>query len=84
MVTTIVIVTFIWNLFSTKHYWLHSLVKFWASIADIKRMRVLQILNILEIKENLNNVLTWISQLEVWIVCLHACDAQMHAHMHSK
>ena len=74
MVITIMIVTYIWNLFSIKLYWLHSLVKFWASIANIKRTRVLQILDTLEMKANLNNILTWISQLEVWI----------HAHMHSK
>ena len=78
-VTTIMIVTYIWNLFSIKHFWLHSLVKFWASIANIKRMRVLQILDTLEIKPNLNNSLTWISQLEVWIVCQYVCDAQKHA-----
>ena len=61
MVTTIMIVTYIWNLFSIKHYCLHSLVKFWAFIANIKRTRVLQILDTLEIKANLNNILTWIS-----------------------
>ena len=49
MVTTIMIVTYLWNLFSIKHYRLHSLVKFWASIANIKRTRVLQILDTLEI-----------------------------------
>ena len=79
MVTTIMIVTYIWNLFSIKHYWLHSLVKFGASIANIKRTRVLQILDTLEIKANLNKILTWISQLEVWIVCQYVCDAQKHA-----
>ena len=84
MVTTIIIVTYIWNLFCIKHYWMHSLVKFWASIANIKRMRVLQIWNTLEIKANHNNILTWISQLEVWIVGQYGCDAQKHAHMHSK
>ena len=84
MVTTIIIVTYIWNLFSITHYWLHSLVKFWASIANIERMRVLQILDTLEIKANLNSILTWISQLEVWIACQYVCDAQKYAHMHSK
>ena len=49
MVTTIMIVTYLWNLFSIKHYWLHSLVKFWASIANITLTRVLQILGTLEI-----------------------------------
>ena len=49
MVTTILIVTNLWNLFSIKHYQLHSLVKFWASIANIKRTKVLQILDTLEI-----------------------------------
>ena len=83
MDTTIMIVTYIWN-FSIKHYWLHSLVKFWASIANIKRMRVLQILDTLEIKANLNNILTWISQFEDWIVFLYVCDAQKHAHIRSK
>ena len=76
MVTTIIIVTYIWNLFSIKHYWFHNLVKIWASFANIRRMRVLQILDILEIKANLNNILTWISQLEVWNVCQYVCDAQ--------
>ena len=38
----------------------------------------------LEIKANLNNILTWISQLEVWLVCQYVCDAQRHARMHSK
>ena len=84
MVTTIIIVTYIWNLFFIKHYWLHNLVKCWVSIANIKSMRVLQILNTLESKANHNNILTWISQLEVWIVCQYVCDAQKHAHMHSK
>ena len=84
MVTTIMIVTYISNLFSIKHYWLHSLVKFGASIATINRTRVLQILDTLENKANLNNILTLISQLEVLIVCQYVCDAQKHAHMHSK
>ena len=84
MVTTIMIVTYIWNLFSIKHYRLHSSVKFWAFIDNIKHMRVLQILDTLEIKANLNNILTWISQLEAWIVCQYVCDAQKHAHIHSK
>ena len=60
MVTTIMIVTYIWNLFSIKHYWLHIWIKLWASIAKIKQMRVLQILDTLEIKANLSNILTWI------------------------
>ena len=84
MVTTIMIVTYIWNLFSIKHYRLHSLVKFWAFIANIKHTRVLQISDTLEIKANLNNILTWISHLEGWIVCQYVCDAQKHAHIHSK
>ena len=46
-------------------------------------MMVLQILDT-EIKANLYNILTWISQLEVWIVCQYVCDAQEHAHIHSK
>ena len=45
MVTTIMIVTYIWNLFSIKHYWLHIWIKLWAFIAKIKQMRVLQILD---------------------------------------
>ena len=84
MVTTIMIVTYIWNLFSIKHYRLHSLVKIWPLIANIKHMRVLQILDTLEIKANFNNILTWISQLEAWIVCQYVCAAQKHAHIHSK
>ena len=83
MVTTIMIVTYIWNLFSIKHYRLQSLVKFSAFIANIKHM-VLQILDTLEIKATLNNILTWISQLEVSIACQYVCDAQKHAHIHSK
>ena len=75
MVTTIMIVTYIWNLFSIKHYRLHILVKFWVSIANMKRMRVLHIFDTLEIKANLNNTLTWISQLEVCTVCQYVCDA---------
>ena len=78
------ILTYIWNLFSIKHYWSHILVKFWASIANINRMRVLQILDTVGIKANLNNILTWISQLEVCIVCQYVFDAQKHAHIHSK
>ena len=83
MVTTIMIVACIWNLSSIKHSWLHSLVKFWAAISNIKRMRVLKLLDTLEIKANSNNVLTWISQLEVWSVCQYVCNAQKHAHIHS-
>ena len=41
MITTIMIVTYIWNLFSIKHNWLHILVKFVASTANIKCIRVL-------------------------------------------
>ena len=84
MVTTIFIVAYIWNLFSIKHSWLHSLVKFLASISNIKRKRVLKILDTLEIKANFNNISTWISQLEVWIVCQYVYNAQKHAHIHSK
>ena len=84
MVTTIMIVTYIWNLFSIKHYRLHSLVNFLAFIAIIKHMRVLQISDTLEIKANLNNILTWISQIDAWIVCQYVCNAQKHAHIHSK
>ena len=51
---------------------------------SIKHIRVLQILDNLKIKANLNNILTWISQLEVWIVCQYVCDAQKHAHVHLK
>ena len=51
------VVTYNRNLFFIKHYWLHVLVKFWASIANIKCLRVLQILNTLEINANLNNIL---------------------------
>ena len=83
MVTTIMIVTYIWNLFSIKHYWLHSLVKFWASIA-LSVWGSYKFLDTLEIKAKLNNILTWISQLEVLIVCQYVCDAQKHAHMHLK
>ena len=55
MVATSMIVTYIWNLYSIKHYWLHILVKFRASIANIKRSMVLKNFT-LEIKANLNNI----------------------------
>ena len=74
MVTTIMIVAYIWDSFSIKHYRLHILVKFWASTANIKRMRVLRILDTLEIKANLK-ISTWISQFEFCIVCQYTCDA---------
>ena len=83
MVTNIMAGTYIWNLFSMKHYWLHILFKFGTSIANIKYIKILQF-DTLEIKANLNNILTWISQLEVWLVCQYLCDAQKHAHIHSK
>ena len=63
MVTTIMVVAYVWNLFSIKYSWLHSLVKFWASISNIERMRVLKVLDTLEIKASFNNILIWISQL---------------------
>ena len=84
MVTKIITVTYIWNLFSIKNYWLHILVKFGTSIANIERMNAVQILDTLEIKTNLNNILALISQLEVWIACQYICETQKHAHMHSK
>ena len=86
MVTIIMVVTYIWNLFSIKHYRLHNLVKFWAFIANIKHMRVLQISDILEIKANLNYILTWISQLEASIVCqfMSVMPRNMHTYTQSK
>ena len=45
MVTNIVAVTYIWNLFSINHYWLHILVKFGTSIANMKYMKILQFLH---------------------------------------
>ena len=42
MVTNIMAVTYIWNLFSIKHCWLHILVKFGTSIANMKYMKILQ------------------------------------------
>ena len=84
MVTNIMTVTYIWNLFFIKNYWLHFLVKFGTGIANIKRMNAFQIWDTLKIKTNLNNILAWISQLEVWNVCQYICDAQKHDHMHSK
>ena len=36
-------VKYIWNLFSIKHFWLHILVKFGTSIADMKYMKILQL-----------------------------------------
>ena len=83
MVTNIMAVTYIWNLFSIKHYWLHILVKFGTSIANMNTWRSYNF-DTLEIKANLNNILTWISQLEVWLVCQYVCDAQKHAHIHAK
>ena len=85
MVTAIIIVTYIWNLFSIKHHWLYILVKEWASIANIKHMRVLKILDtLLEIKANLNDSLAWISSLEDCILCQYVSNVQKHAHIHSK
>ena len=84
MVATIMITTYILNLFSIKHYWLYILVKFGASGAKIKHMRGLKNFDTLTIKGNLNNILDWISQLEVCIVCQYVCNAQKHAHIHSK
>ena len=43
MVTNIMAVTYIWNLFSIKHYWLHILVKFGTFFIDnMKYMKILQ------------------------------------------
>ena len=64
--TTIMIVTYIWNLFSTKHYWWHILVKFWASNANIKRMRVLQILS-------LNITIRSLYYMSVCLWCSETC-----------
>ena len=36
-------VKYIWNLFSIKHFWLHILVKFGTSIANMKYMKILQL-----------------------------------------
>ena len=41
MVTNIMAVTYIWNLYSINHYWLHILVKFGTSIANMKYMKIL-------------------------------------------
>ena len=43
MVTNIMAVTYIWNLFSIKHYWLHIFVKIGTSIANMKYMKILQL-----------------------------------------
>ena len=45
------IATYIWNLFSIKHYWLYILVKFQASIANIKRTRVSRIWTLSKLKQ---------------------------------
>ena len=42
MVTNIMAVTYIGNLFSSEHYWLHILVKFGTYIANMKYMKILQ------------------------------------------
>ena len=85
MATNIMTVTYIWNLFSIKRYWLHILVKFGISIANIERMKVLQIWDILEIKANLNNTLTAISQLEFWLyVSMSVMSRHMHTYTQSK
>ena len=81
MVTTSMIVTYIWNLYSIKHYWLHILVKFRASIANSKRTMVLKNLT-LEIKANLNNI-AWLSQLEVCNVCQYVCNARNVRNVHT-
>ena len=51
MVTTIMIVTYIWNLFFIKHNWLHIVIKFWACIANIKRMRAYKFWTISRLKQ---------------------------------
>ena len=84
MVIIIIIVTYIWNLFSIKHYWLPILIKFGLLLLTLSTWRSYKFLDTLEIKANLNSILTWLSQLEVWIVCQYVCDAQKHVHMHSK
>ena len=60
------------------------LVKFWASIANIRRMSVLKNFDTHEIEANLNNILAGISQLDYGIVCQYFFNAQKHAHIHSK
>ena len=45
MVTIIILVIYILNLFSIEHHLLHILVKLWASIANIMHMMVLKILD---------------------------------------
>ena len=52
MVTMIMIVTYTWNIF-IKHYSVHILAKFWASIAYMKCISTLQIFG-LKIKANFN------------------------------
>ena len=42
MVTMIMIVTYIWNRFSIEYYMVHIWAKYWASIANIKRISTLQ------------------------------------------
>ena len=81
MVTTSMVVTYIWNLYSIKHYWLHILVKFRASIEYNKRTMVLTNLT-LEIKANLNNI-AWLSQLEVCNVSQYVCDAKNFRNVHT-
>ena len=43
MITNFYVITYFWNLFSIKHYLRQLMAKFEASIANIKRLSVLQI-----------------------------------------
>ena len=62
------------------------MAKLVASIANNKRLGVLQFLDTLEIRANLTafyHILAWISHLEVCSVCQYICSGQKHTHMHS-
>ena len=65
-----------------KHTYIYiNKFKLRASIANIKRTRVLKNLT-LEIKANLNNI-AWLSQLEVCNVCQYVCNARNVRNMHT-
>ena len=53
MVTNFYVITYIQNLYSIKHYLRQLIAKYGASIANIKRLTVLQILDTLDIRANL-------------------------------
>ena len=73
---------------SIEHYLVNILVKFWASIAYVKRISTLQTFghsqNQSKFYTEFSNILAYISHLEVSLACQCICDTQKHICMHSK